>query len=102
MEHIVQFGISIDDKTIQKKLEENAYKDIVNRIAEDAENGLKRINQFYKEDRIDWDYYVNEAIDRLIDANRDQIIERTVELLKNSYVRTKAYREAMKNAISKA
>lgn len=102
MEHIVQFGISIDDKTIQKKLEENAYEDIINRLAEDAKNGLKKTPQFYNADRIDWNYYVNEAIDRLIDTNREQIIERAAELLKDSYVRTKAYRETMKNAISKA
>lgn len=102
MEHIVQFGISIDDKTIQKKLEENAYEDIINRLAEDAENGLKKTSPFYNADKIDWTYYTNEAIDRLIDTNREQIIERAAELLKDSYVRTKAYRETMKNAISKA
>lgn len=102
MEHIVQFGISIDDKTIQKRLEENAYEDVINQIVEDVENGLRRMPQFYNADQIDWTYYVNEAIDRLIDANREQIIERAAELLKDSYVRTKVYRETMKNAISKA
>ena len=102
MEHIVQFGISIDDKTIQKRLEENAYEDVINQLVEDAENGLKRTPQFYNAGQIDWTYYVNEAIDRLVDANREQIIERAAELLKDSYVRTKAYRETMKNAISKA
>lgn len=102
MEHIVQFGISIDDKTIQKRLEENAYEDIINKLAEDAKNGLKKLPQFYNADQIDWTYYVNEAMDRLIDANREQVIERAAELLKNSYVRTKAYRDTMKNAISKA
>lgn len=102
MEHIVQFGISIDDKIIKKRLEENAYEDIIKHLVEDAENGLKKTGPFYNADQIDWTYYVNEAIDRMVDANRDQIIERAAELLKDSYVRTKAYRETMKNAISKA
>ena len=102
MEHIVQFGISIDDKTIQKRLEENAYEDIINRLIENTENGLKKTGPFYNANQIDWTYYVNEAMDRFIDANREQIIERAAELLKDSYVRTKAYRETMKNAISKA
>lgn len=102
MEHIVQFAISIDDKTIQKRLEENAYEDIINQLIEKAENGLKKLPQFYNADQIDWTYYVNEGIDRLVNENREQIIERAAELLKDSYVRTKAYRETMKNAISKA
>lgn len=102
MEHIVQFAISIDDKTIQKRLEENAYEDVINQLVEDVENGLKRTSSFYNTDQIDWTYYVNKAINSLIDANKEQIIERAAELLKDSYVRTKAYRETMKNAISKA
>ena len=32
----------------------------------------------------------------------DQFIERAAELLKDSFVRTKAYKEIMKNAISKS
>lgn len=102
MEHIVQFGISIDDKIIQKRLEENAYEDVISRLVEDAKNGLNKTSQFYNADKIDWTYYVNEAMDRLVNANREQIIERAAELLKDSYVRTKACRETMKNAISKA
>ncbi len=102
MEHIVQFGISVDDRTILKRMEENAYEDIINQLVEKAEKGLKKRPEFYNADTIDWTYYVNEAMDRLIDANREQIIERAAELLKDSYVRTKAYRETMKNAISKA
>lgn len=30
MEHIVQFAISIDDKTIQNRIEECAYADVLN------------------------------------------------------------------------
>lgn len=32
MEHIVQFAISIDDKAIQNRIEEYAYKDVLDKI----------------------------------------------------------------------
>lgn len=32
MEHIVQFAISIDDKTIQNRIEEHAYTDVLNKL----------------------------------------------------------------------
>lgn len=33
MEHIVQFAIGIDDKAIQHRIEEYAYKDVLDKIA---------------------------------------------------------------------
>ena len=41
MEHIVQFAINIDDKTIQKRLEDNAYDDVVKRIYKEALDNLE-------------------------------------------------------------
>lgn len=32
MEHIVQFAISIDDETIQNRIEEHAYTDVLNKL----------------------------------------------------------------------
>lgn len=42
MEHIVQFAINIDDQTIKKRLEENAYQDICDRLVNEAYNYLGR------------------------------------------------------------
>lgn len=105
MKHTVQFAISIDDQKIknkiQKKLEEEAYDDIIDRLTIDAEYFLKREPGYYI-NGVDWVYYAREAIDKMIDENHDQIIERAAELLKDSFVRTKTYRETMKNAIPKS
>ena len=36
MEHIVQFAIGIDDNAIKKRVEDNAYDDIVERLIKEA------------------------------------------------------------------
>ena len=36
MEHIVQFAIGIDDKAIQNRIEEYAYRDVLDKLAKNA------------------------------------------------------------------
>lgn len=36
MEHIVQFAIGIDDKAIQNRIEEYAYRDVLDKLAKEA------------------------------------------------------------------
>lgn len=36
MEHIVQFAINIDDKTIQNRIEEHAYTDVLDKLTKEA------------------------------------------------------------------
>lgn len=36
MEHIVQFAIGIDDKTIQNRIEEHAYADVLDKLTKNA------------------------------------------------------------------
>ena len=36
MEHIVQFAIGIDDKAIQNRIEEYAYKDVLDKIVKET------------------------------------------------------------------
>ncbi|WP_137658134.1 hypothetical protein [Bifidobacterium moukalabense] len=96
MEHIVQFAINIDDKTIQKRLEDNAYNDIVERIYKDALdnielphkyviNGIKR--------RIDWNRVVYDRLDKFLGDHKDEIIDAAAEKLTRSIRCSKAFKE---------
>lgn len=83
MEHIVQFGISIDDERITSRIEEKAYKEIANKLYEDVRTSIfSRYNN-------DPSYYAQEKFDEFFDENRDAIIDMAAEYLADKLMRTK-------------
>lgn len=97
MEHIVQFAISIDDKTIQKRLEANAYDDICEKLVEEARDNLPR--EGYRDEKVKWRYLVDEQLAKFVEEHKDEVIDAAAEKLKDSFVRSKAYRDKMKEVI---
>lgn len=98
MEHIVQFAISIDDKTIQKRLEENAYNDICEKLVEEARDNLPQEGG-YRGEKVNWRYLVDNQLAKFVEEHKDEIINAAAEKLKDSYCRSKAYRDKMKEVI---
>lgn len=98
MEHIVQFAISIDDKTIQNRIEEHAYQDILNNLERKALNALGS-GSYAQRDRLNALTY--DAIQQLVARHKDEIIDKAAEMLADKFSRTKKYREAMGAAIAK-
>lgn len=45
MEHIVQFAIGIDDKAIQNRIEEYAYRDVLDKLAKNAMDSVFRAHE---------------------------------------------------------
>lgn len=91
MEHIVQFAINIDDKTIQKRLEDNAYDDVVKRIYKEALDNL----EFPRKcgNRINWDSFVSDRISRFLEDHKAEIIDAAAEKLTKSIRNSKAFKE---------
>lgn len=86
MEHFVQFSINFDDETIKKRLEENAYNDIVNRIYDEVyEKVSPEIDRISYRSR-GWNNnssyistLVNEQVKLLFDKDKDRIIQMAVD-----------------------
>lgn len=93
MEHIVQFAIGIDDNAIKKRIEDNAYNDIVEELIKEAKNSLPRARSF--ERGVNWRFIVDDRLDRFLEENRDDIIDAAAEKLCESFKRTKVYKEKM-------
>ena len=91
MEHIVQFAINIDDKTIQKRLEDNAYDDIVKRIYKEALNNLEFPRTYG--DRINWDSFVSDLVSRILEKHKMEIVDAAAEKLTKSIRNSKAFKE---------
>lgn len=98
MEHIVQFGISIDDDRIAKTIEEKAEKDILQHLRRRIDNTLFE-SRYYggrgdpNEGLSDW---AKTRFDGWLDDNKDAIIDCAGKYLAEKLSRTKAARELLK------
>ena len=102
MEHIVQFGIGIDDEAIRKIVMEKAEKSILNdlkkQIRTDIDNQIFVIDKGWygnENRRVGLQDWVNDLVAKLLEDHKTEIIERASERLADKMSRTKAIKEAM-------
>ena len=102
MEHIVQFGIGIDDEAIRKIIMEKAEKTILNdlkkQIRTDIDNQIFVIdNGWYGNEnrRVGLQDWVKDLVVKLLEDHKTEIIERASERLADKMSRTKTFKEAM-------
>lgn len=100
MEHIVQFAINIDDETIQNRIEEHAYTDVLNKLTKNAVDSVFSHSSAYSRD-IMWERLMGEALQSFLEERKDEIIDKAAHMLADRFQRTKKYREAMGAVIAK-
>ena len=100
MEHIVQFAIGIDDKAIQNRIEEYAYRDVIDKLAKNAVDSVFAHTSAYSRDTM-WKNLMEDALQRFLEERKDEIIDEAANRLADRFQRTKKYREAMDTAIEK-
>lgn len=94
MEHIVQFGINIDDEAIKKVLIKNAEEALIHEIKNDVKKAVFHHN-YYGQDTGELSRYVQVKINELIESHKDEIIERAATKLAERLSKTKKCREAV-------
>lgn len=105
MEHIVQFGIGIDDDAIREIVMKKAEKSIVEDLKKDIRSEI--IREIFvcdsdwsgKERKIDLQDWVKDLVEKTLKDNKDQIIKMASEKLADKMSRTKAVKEAMAEKI---
>ena len=100
MEHIVQFAIGIDDKAIQNRIEEYAYKDVLDKLAKNAVDSVFAHTNAYSRENM-WKTLMEDALRSFLEERKDEIIDKAANMLVDRFQRTKKYREAMGDAIEK-
>lgn len=100
MEHIVQFAIGIDDKAIQNRIEEHAYRDVLDKLAKNAVDSVFAHTSAYSRASM-WKSLMGEALQSFLEERKDEIIDKAANMLADRFQRTKKYREAMDAAIEK-
>ena len=88
MEHIIQFGITIDDDAIKKHIEEKATKQIVDSVSQSLKDKLfSRYGGFT--------YDSQEMFSQFLDKYKDEIIANATAQVVDSIKRSKKYKEAL-------
>lgn len=100
MEHIVQFAINIDDRTIQERIEEHAYTDVLNKLTKNAVDSVFAHTSAYSRENM-WNSLLANALQSFLEERKDEIIDKAANMLADRFQRTKKYREAMGDAIAK-
>ena len=100
MEHIVQFAIGIDDKTIQNRIEEHAYTDVLDKLAKEAMDTVFAHTNAYSRENM-WKTMMGNALQSFLEERKDEIIDKAANMLADRFQRTKKYREAMGAVIAK-
>lgn len=95
MEHIVQFGINIDDETIRKVIERRASEDVLDEIKCDIENRV--INGYGGLSCI-----AEDIINKILENRKDEIIEKASVIVADSVKRSKKYRNMLADIMENA
>lgn len=92
MEHILQFGVNIDDEAIISCIKERATQQAIYRIQDE-------ISKYTRGYESKLDKIFREEVKKLIDSNKDEIIEKSIDQLAFNLTKTKAVKEAVNNLI---
>ena len=94
MEHIIQFGIGIDDDAIKKRVEENAEKVIINELQMQIKKTIFDKDYFGRptETLSTW---AESHINGFLEKHKTEIIECAGKYLAERLARTKAAKEVL-------
>lgn len=100
MEHIVQFGISIDDEAIKKRVEDKALGQVVSVIKSEC---VKELIGTENPDKYQYQNKMRQIIEEVsndfFEKHKDEIINGACDKLAERLSRTKACREAVGNML---
>lgn len=91
MEHIIQFGVTIDDEVIKQNIEKKAREQIIEELKAEIKKELFVGTGWNR----DLSYKVKELIKEAVRECQDQIIEKATTELVDTMKRSKKYKEAL-------
>lgn len=89
MEHIIQFGVTVDDDAIRKRIEEQAS----NTVIKETKKQLGIDRGYYSDENV-IHRLVQQEVTALFNKHKDAIIKEAGKQLANKLIRTKAVKEA--------
>ena len=100
MEHIVQFGINIDDNVIKKNIERNVQNQVVNIIKQDCMKEL-----IGKKECSNWEYtkkiesLITDTTNQFLETYKSEIIDIAANKLVDRLAKTKAVKDMVASTL---
>lgn len=91
MEHIVQFGIALDDSAIEKLVVEKATEQVKSDLMTSIVRNMPK--QRYYENTVDWPQAAADMLQGWFEENRDELLEMAATKLADKAFKSKAWRE---------
>lgn len=93
MEHILQFGINIDDNAIIETVKRNAERAIIDMLKREVENAIFDSRYTYgrtRDARSTFSNLTQDVLNDFLNANREVILDRASTVLADKLARSKA------------
>lgn len=103
MRHEIMLPIELNTDAIEQKIEKDGYDELMGRLYERCEKQLPTKWTPYGNGRKepDWAAFVEDAADRFFSKHKDEILEAASKRLVERMTRTKAYKEAVAEAVER-
>ena len=99
MEHIIQFGITIDDERIREVIESKAEKEIMEELKIAATRAVFKYDEWRRQPTRCPTEFFTERVDAFLDENRDELLRLAADRLAEKLVRTKAVKDMISDAV---
>ena len=95
MQRIIEFSVDFDENGVKKRIEENAYKEVVEALKTDV---IKRVieKSYYGNRLTD---FTEKVIGDIFKLYKDEIIDKAAQLIAEKAMRTKAWKEKFVDAM---
>lgn len=100
MRHEVMIPMEFNTDAVEQKLEKDGYDELMGRIYERCEQELPKKWGYGSNREVSWKEFVERAADRFMDSHKNEILEAAAKRMVDRMVKTKAYREAVAEAVS--
>lgn len=104
MEHIIQFGVCIDDEKIKQTAEAKVEKIINEVVKADVYEALTGVKEYKEYNKYDYSKYlrilVNNTMEKFCVDNKEEIINLAADRLVEKLSRTKAVKEATERVLA--
>lgn len=95
MEHVVQFGVSIDDEAIQRKILDSAEKTIIGDLKREVGKHILQSRYSYGADLTVLTSLGEKLVGEWLDEHKDEVIEAAANKIAEKVSRTKKFKEAV-------
>jgi hypothetical protein len=96
MQRIIEFAVDFDENGVKKRIEENAYKEVVEALKTDVMKNVIRKNYYNGTEFTD---FAGKVIGDIFALYKDEIIDKAAQLIAEKAMRTKAWKEKFGDAM---